>query len=245
MRLRELYLVETTEEDRAIISLSSSLYNYVQKYSPGETANLGKIGDFLNTPLEGLNDVSIELVPQDQLYKAINGVDEDDVFPDTTNPIGCWFPEEKVVRLNSDKINAKGLKSVISHELRHVMDDVKSDFKASKSSKYFTPKNKSLKPGSGDPYTDHAAYLAQPAEINARFVQVLNIMTKAIEVAVQKLPPEKVDAFIMKKLGEYMEHFHIAEIFPEGTKSKDYQRLMKRAMDFIQKEKAHLKSASF
>ena len=89
------------------------------------------------------------------------------------------------------------------------------------------------------------SYLSQPAEINARFVQVFNIMAKAIEVAVKKLPPEKVDAFIMKKLDEYMKHFHIAEIFPEGTKSKDYQRLMKRAMDFIQKEKAHLNSASF
>lgn len=245
MRLRELYLIETTEEDRALISLSSSLNDYIQKFSPGETKNLGKIGDFLNTPVEGLNDISIELVPQDQLYSAINGVDADDVFPSTTNPIGCWFPEEKVVRLNSDKLHAKGMKSVISHELRHVLDDVKSNFNASKSSRYFTPKNKSLKPGSGDPYTDHAAYLAQPAEINARFVQVLNIMVKVIEVAVKKLPEEKRQAYIMKKLGEYMNHFHISELFPEKEQSKDYKRLMKRAADFIQKELAHAKSASF
>lgn len=245
MRLRELYLIETTEEDRALISLSSSLYDYIQKYNPGETKNLGKIGDFLNTPLEGLNDVSIELVPQDELFRLIHGDDAEAAYPAQGNPMGCWFPGEKTIRLNSDKINAKGMKSVISHELRHVLDDMKSDYGASKSSRYFTAKDKSLRPGSGDPYTDHMSYLAQPAEINARFVQVLNIMVKVIEVAVKKLPEEKRNAYIMKKLGEYMQHFHISELFPEKEKSKDYKRLMKRAADFIQKELAHAESASF
>lgn len=245
MRLRELYLVETTEEDRGLISLSSSLYDYIQKYSPGETKNLGKIGDFLNTPMEGLNDISVELVPQDQLFGLIHGDDAEAAYPAQGNPMGCWFPTENTIRLNSDKVNAKGMKSVIAHEFRHVLDDFKSDMGASKSSRYFTPKNKSLRSGSGDPYTDHMSYLAQPAEINARFVQVLNIMVKVIEVAVRKLPEEKRQAYIMKKLGEYMNHFHISELFPEKEQSRDYKRLMKRAADFIQKELAHAKSASF
>jgi hypothetical protein len=244
MRLRELYLVETTEEDRAIISLSSSLSDYVQKYRPGDIVNLGKIGDFLDTPLEGLNDISIEILPQDQLFAKIHGADAEEAYPAQGNPMGCWFPEEKTIRLNSDKIQAKGMKSIISHELRHVLDDVKSDFRSTKSSKYFTPKNKSLRSGSGDSYTDHAAYLAQPAEINARFVQVLNIMVKVIDVAVRKISPENRDRYIMRKLDEYMNHYHISELFPEKEQSKDYKRLMKRAADFIQKELAHLTSGT-
>lgn len=248
MRLRELYLIETTDEDRAIVSLGVSIYQYLQKYEPDnepvKVGELGNIVDLTTSPLKCLSDVTLELLPEEMMYDELNSGGSN-YTNYSGSPVGFWDNIENVIKINKDKVNAKNLSSTISHELRHALDDIKSEGRASQSDRYFTPKNKDIG-HPDDPYTAHLSYLAQPAEINARFVQVMKGVSIAIKTAHNKgMDAEQTKKFVMQKLKEFLQRYHFSDVFPEKTESKDYKRILKRAMDFIEKETAHIKSASF
>jgi len=40
----------------------------------------------------------------------------------------------------------------------------------------------------------------------------------------------------MNEFNKLMKHYSISELFPEKDQSKDYKRLIKRGVDFIDKE---------
>lgn len=254
MRLVELFIIETTEEDRAIISLSTAIYKYIQKYAEeeheydnpddeeAEIIRVGKIGQIFDTPLELLRDVNIQLMPDEAIARraAKERKDPDVIRDPTTNQImGIWYNDKTMV-LNSDYIQSNEIKSIISHELRHALDDFKSDFKANNSNRYSTPKNKSFRKAISDPYLGNMKYLAEPAEINARFVEVLHNMVPVIRRAMNLTDQARARPYIMNQLKAELEKNRISELFPEKEKSSDYKRLMKRAMDFIEKEIAHV-----
>ena len=106
MRLQELFLVETTEEDRAIISLAAVVYRHVIKYADyidpesTEPLDIGKIGDFADTPLDGFEDIKIELQQGDALGKRTAAANNEEY--DGKEPRGVWFNEIPAIALNFD-----------------------------------------------------------------------------------------------------------------------------------------------
>jgi hypothetical protein len=234
MRAHEI-IVETTEEDRAIISLSRVLCNYVRGYfdtdpdytNPEEKLwLLGKISDIVDTPLEILNNVA--LVVQDG-----------NALSNSSSPLagghvkGAWDSDGNRIIINVHIIDTPDFKTIITHELRHALDDYKSGFVLGDNAKYFTPKRKEYKTDS------YLSYIAEPAEINARFLEIMHRMMNYIPMVYLKSQPDKIKFNIKALLNQMFMKYSIAEIFPERTESRDYKRLVKRAMDMLHKEMTH------
>lgn len=257
MRLQELFLVETTEEDRALISLSSTVYAYLKKYAgkrlrDGEFIYIGTIGQLFNTPINILDTVKIQLWSHNDILKAfprqasdagLEGPELED--EDDRNILGFWDPEKELVALNIDYLESRGL-AAIAHELRHALDDYKSEFRAGLSTRYDTPRKKEhRKDRSNDPYASDLEkmkpYHAKPAEINARFAEVLYGVTVQIQ-HILKRSPENVRPRVMAVFKKLLDMKHIAHLFPEKEQSRYYKRLIKRGMDFIDKELTYAQS---
>lgn len=237
MRLQELFLTETTEEDRAIISLANVVYNHVKKYTdyvdPNSTEpmDIGKIDDFADTPLEGMEDIHIALQQSEALGRAVAEQNKEEY--EGKDPLGLWDSSGPTITLNADRISSERIKSTIVHELRHALDDLKSKGRAGTSAKYDTPKKKVHR--KKDPYAKNFPYLAKPSEINARFSQVLDGLTDSISKN-SNMNPQQLWDQEMKVLKRLFIMHNISDLFPEKERSPDYKRLMKRAADFIQKE---------
>lgn len=254
MRYSEI-ITETTEEDRALISLSRPIFSRIQDFSvipleKGKVFNVGKIGDLFDTPINILDPVLISIWTNEDIIEDY--VDEDKqseyLSDDAKRHVyGLWDANLNTIILNYDYIASNSIKSVITHELRHALDDYKSEFRANRSKKYSTPKNKMHRRDYGDdPYVDPALkarpYLARPAEINARFAEVLHGITSQVQHAGKKVDPSGLRDRVIWSLDKLMDQRHIKELFPEKEKSRAYKRLMKRAVDFVDKEIAYYKS---
>jgi hypothetical protein len=88
------------------------------------------------------------------------------------------------------------------------------------------------------------SYTAQPAEINARFAEVLNSLTNSLP-AVAKFPDsEQTRIRAQRLLIQGLKKHQISDLFPEKEKSRDYKRLVKRGMDFITKELSHIRDTA-
>lgn len=243
MKLLELFITETTEEDRAIISLSSAVYNHIRKYidyidpENPEPIDVGKIDDFCTTPLDGMEDIHLELQSGDAFGRRVAKIKEVDY--DGKNPRGLWLKEIPAIVLNADFLDNERIKSTIVHELRHALDDLKSSGKANSSNKYRTPKKKEYR--KKDPYYPDIPYLAEPAEINSRFAQVLDSLVSGIADN-SELPNDQLRTKMHRELKRLLKVNRIARFFPEKEKSRDYKRLIKRAVDMIDKEISYQKS---
>lgn len=243
MRLQELFLIETTEEDRAVISLANAVYNHVKKYidyvdpDNPKPMEIGKIDDFATPPLEGMEDIKISLQQGDALGREVAAHNKEEY--DGKNPRGVWWADGPTISLNADHLSSERIKSTIVHELRHALDDLKSKGRAGTSSRYDTPKKKIHR--KKDPYAKNFPYLAKPAEINARFSQVLDGLTDSISKN-SNMNPQQLWDHEMKVLKRLFIMHNISDLFPEKEQSRDYKRLMKRAADFIQKEIKYIAS---
>lgn len=236
MRLQELF--ETTEEDRALISLSSSIYDKIINRLNRQPGNiqLGTIGDNFVTPMPALNDISISVLDSEDFEKeSFDPADHTDSTGDKV--FGFWDEDSKAIVLNRTLIGRHRMKTVISHELRHALDSIKSDNFKGGGYSYFTPRKKEHR--KDDPYST-MQYRARPAEINARFVEILDILSKRMPKWIDRLEPHEVKKQLSKDFKNLLVKFNIADIFPEKTKSSDYKRLVKRAYDFMQKELEYL-----
>lgn len=244
MRLQELFLIETTEEDRAIISLSSAISDHLTRYENvkgNEVIDVGTIGELFDTPIPILNPVNIQLETYDGIEKRMREEYPDDVAETDDEVVGIWYGHTKTLVVDRAYIGTQTMNSVLTHELRHALDDFKSKFRANDTSRknsYLTPKKKEHRKTINDPYFGDVKYLAQPAEINARFLEVLNQLVITIRQS-NKLAPNKIRPIIMQEFKNMLGHYQIADLFPEKEKSKDYKRLIKRGLDFIEKELAH------
>lgn len=247
MRLHELFLVETTAEDKELITLSSAIYAAIRpffgpdaKYNkPNEVALVGTIADFNTTSLTGLNDIKIEVQASDPfLQRSKDDFDTDD------NILGkqihaFWEEDTRTIVFNQDHIGTNRMKTTVTHELRHALDDVKSGSYPGDAQGYFTPRKKEHR--KDDPYST-IQYRASPAEINARFVEILDVMSKRIPQWYRKLDSAEIKPQLTKDFNNLLRKFEIEDIFPERTKSPDYKRLVKRAYDFMQKEMTQIET---
>ena len=240
MRLQELF--ETTEEDRALISLSSAIYDKVKPYADSgsdELVRVGTIGDMFNTSIPALDKVGIGIQGGEQFMQ--NATQNDDASMDWSGKViyAFWDEDTHSVIINKDHINTHRMKTTITHELRHALDEVKSGSFPGDAKGYFTPKKKEHR--KKDPYST-MQYRAQPAEINARFVEILDILSKRIPKWYDKLDAGAIKQQLSTDFKNLLNKYEIADIFPEKTQSSDYKRLVKRAYDFMQKEMAHVES---
>jgi len=241
MRIQEL-LVETAEDDRAILSLADAIYNYLQSYADTEldydetgVIHIGRIGDLFDTPIEILNSVRLEITPDEaivdlarRLYGRATPAD---------SHFGQWDPMNKAISLNADYLSSKRMRNVIAHELRHAMDDAKSLNRANQSTRYRTARSVQHQAD------QDGAYQAQPAEINARFVEALNLLVPVI-AKLSTLDSTSFRTKMTAYLNRAFELKDIADYYPEKTANAHYRRLLQRAWDFINKELAHVKSQS-
>ena len=244
MRLQELF--ETTEEDRALASLSSAIYTKLQEFQYGvdeynesnETYNVGKIGDIFDTSIPSLDNINIKIQSDDGIFKRVK-MHNLDVKRDPYKEFisGAWDASEDAIIFNEDHLNSNNMKTVVTHELRHALDDIKSDYKAGESKKYFPASNKYKYSGEPEntPVIPAKDYSNQGGEVNARFAEVLHAATMSIRRA-YALPPDQIKAKIMQDLRKNFAITHIADSFPQKEKSPQYKRLMSRALDFITKE---------
>jgi hypothetical protein len=257
MKLFELFLVETTEEDRAIISLSSEIFKKLRdQYSTGKPqdiknsenlVSLGKIGDMFDTPIQALNNISIDLQGGKEFTKRTGDTPKKNKIDISTVP-AFWEAETDTVVLNSRYLNDPRIRTVITHELRHALDEIKSgSFPASPKNKnpdpnstpsYFIPKKKKHRRSDVD---KTLPYRAQPGEINARFIEVLDVLSNRLPGIVDEYGNNSFDAAV-RTVGALFKQYKIADIYPEKEGSKEYKQLMKRAADFITKEINHLKT---
>ena len=200
---------------------------------------MGTVGKLFNTPLEILNPVKIQLQSDYGLRKRIKNEDGLEVMGEKGVYYGLWDPNKSTMTLNKDMIDEPSVRSAIAHELRHALDDYKSDFKAGTSKRYWTPKNKDYKDVKDDPKLGDVDYFARPGEINARFVETLNSMVPIIKKAVAEIEPKYLRSYILSEFKDTLRHHFISNLFPEKEKSKDYKRLLNRGIEFIRKEVEH------
>lgn len=246
MRAFEI-LLETTEEDRAIVSMAKSIHRYLKdnwsNFEP-ETDDpevVGSIGQLFDIPFDGkikkdFNSILIQLQSDygiRERRKTETGARVTQ-SPNKENIIGLWYYDRKLIVLNLDYLGTKKLTSVITHELRHALDTFKSE---GRSDIFGTSYNRPLTT-TGNEYQD---YRSQPTEINARFSQVLEYMVRNIPEVI-KQSPENYKKLIEKMFFSALDHYNIADLFPEKHQSRAYKRLIKRGMDFIQKETEYVHS---
>lgn len=241
MKLLEFIITETSDEDRAIVSLSSSLATKLQSLESRNQQEiaLGKIGDLVDTPLVAVNDIKIQVTDEDRILDVLGKTKESDSITS-----GVWDPNTDTIWINYQALSKPKLQLIrlISHELRHALDDMKSDYRASESDRYDTPKNP--KHRKKDPYYPTLPYLAKPSEINARFLEVLTHLTRSMSNNVTRYGLEGLRERSIRDLFDFMEMRDILHLFPEKEKSKDYKRLLKRGVEYIEKEIEHLQSKS-
>jgi hypothetical protein len=157
-------------------------------------------------------------------------------------PAGLWDANTRTIIFNADYLSTDFMKSTIAHELRHMLDDIKSEFRVAGSKRYSTPKDKEYRKTKNDPYAPDMQYLAQPAEINARFVQVLNSLVPKIKRLSSQ--PKLVARDRLHKMLRYEMDVHdVAGMFRDKSNSRDYKRLLKRGADFIDKELEHVQQS--
>lgn len=260
MRLCELFLKETSEEDRALISLSAEIYKKMYTYRNSgkvDSIKLGKISDIVDTPINALHHVNIDLARGTKF--AERAKDENNKDEDLSNMtiLGVWEYSTNTIVFNLDYLDKPRMKTTVTHELRHALDEVKSksfpvsrNYKKPKEKinpvtgikepgtefvKYFTPKNKAYRKFKSASY-------AQPAEINARFVEVLDYLTRYIPKRYADTDSASIKGQLTKDLNKLFNRFSIAQFFPEKTASADYKRLIKRAYDFMDKEMAYVEA---
>jgi hypothetical protein len=238
------FITETTSQDKLIVKLANEINSLINKYEYNEKVikqglYLGKIEKISKIDNESdiaiLNPVHIELVSDSYMNK---------IAPGKTGARALWDPNIKTVYLNTDYIGDPRMARLIAHELRHALDSYLSDFDSGKG--YDIPRKKEYR-YSGDPLKDpkraRTDYLARPSEINARFLEVLHLITPVIEHAVKT---KKSDAFnySFDKLKYYLKKKEILDLFPEGTESTDLRRLYNRGIDYITHKIEELQTAN-
>ena len=251
MRLQELF--ETTEDDRNISKLATQIYSYVSSEFAGMDPDqipqdIGTVGKICNVPDSPFANVSVKLVSDDFMKKrerkaAAKTGKKIDPYKQKSS-VGTWHPANNgVIELNTDFLGSNKLKTTIAHELRHGLDDIKSNNWANaEGGRYTTPKKPEHRIAKDE--DDKTPYLAEPAEINARVMEIQHQLTDFIPRIYKKFEPNQIKGKIQQYINRLLEEYKIAELFPEKTASKDYKRILSRIIAFAQAEMQDAEAAT-
>jgi len=239
MKIQDLNINETAAHDRAILSLSVQISEYIsKKYGEGTDRppiHLGKIGDLFDTPLIGVQHIDLSVQNSKDIkntYKKTHP-DPDSIEEDDGVYYGLWISTADTIVINSDYVGTNKFRTVVSHELRHALDDYISDYRASKSKRYDTPRNPQHR--KRDPYYPEIPYLAKPGEINARYLEALHRLNPKIHRAVKRNDPDLFNT-VINDFKQALSSERIAELFPRGVADPSYRRIFMRGIDYIKNE---------
>lgn len=222
MRIQELIL-ETTEEDRGISKLAAQLRKRVIAFVDAKPRGgiIGKLAEFVKgTTLESMAGVTLQVLPNSMLHKAFG---DPEIDPKLGRIHGFWDPNRDRIVLNLRHVRALSLSKTIAHELRHALDDIKSDYRAS------DPDNRYGKHPEGS--------LFQPDEINARYAESMHIAI----LKIGKLAREGwTRAELMAELPEIIKFAFkanlITHVMPERYSDRAYRHLASRAYRLLSAE---------
>jgi len=204
---------------------------------------LGALKD--NIPTKALSD----------LFGRLGRIKLDVNFGKEIKGAAGWFDNEtNTIEINypfGAEKELEKIESVIVHELRHALDNSKSRGWAL----HATPKSKA---GAEHPLNKAASsdefgydYFAEPAEINARFSQVLQELTGIIKKDMRSGGNLTINN-VMAQIHELLQKHELVSVFPSkkaiagGTPegkpldNKDYQQILKRAIKYFDAEKERL-----
>ena len=222
MRLQEI-LLETTEEDRRISTLAAQLRKRVMAFVAGKPRGgiIGKLAELVKgTNLESMAGVTLQVLPNSMFYKSLGDPERD---PKAGSVHGFWDPDRNRIVLNLRHVQALSLSKTIAHELRHALDDIKSDYRAS------DPDNRYGKHPKGT--------LHQPDEINARYAESMHIAI----LKIGKLAREGwTKAELMSELPEIIKFAFdanlITHVMPNRYSDRAYRHLASRAYRLLSAE---------
>jgi len=230
MRINEIIL-ETTLEDRKIISLSSEIIDKILKNQ--ETGKLGKISDYTETALPPvLAKTSLQIVRMGSGRKG-----QLDLSPGSRKHLDVQEPGKQIDRYFNDvyttisldidefyKDNRDFLISVLAHEIRHVFDFINSKGKA-----YFSSSEKRMQSNYsskhiGNP-TAYQGVASTKSEINARVQQSIHDLTTFLD---EHRDYKFTSAQIAKLIHKFLDLNRIKDLFPGGTNDRYYRRIFNR-----------------
>lgn len=222
MRIQEIIL-ETTEDDRSISTLAARLRKRVIAFAADKPRGgvIGKLAELVNgTPLESMAGVTLQVLPNSLFYKSLGDPEKD---PKAGSVHGFWDPDRNRIVLNLRHVQALSLSKTIAHELRHALDDIKSDYRAS------DPDNRYGKHPEGSLY--------QPDEINARYAESMHIAI----LKIGKLAREGwTKTELMSELPEIIEFAFkanlITHVMPTRYSDRAYRHLVSRAYRLLSAE---------
>ena len=238
MQLQMLF--DRFEDDRALILLSSSIYDTLRPMSEDGVTYINQLSDIVDTSLPALNSVKIIVEENETFLAHLYNIDDPVADYAGKTVYAFWDEDAHSIILNKEFIRTHRMKTTITHELRHALDEIRANSYPGNALRYFTPKKKEHR--KNDPYST-VKYRAAPAEINARFVEVLDILSKRIPKWYAKLDPSEIKKQLSIDFKNLLVKFEIADLFPEKTQSVDYRRLIKRAYSFMQKELHHIEAS--
>jgi hypothetical protein len=225
MKLQQV--LEGIEDQHTLIRAANSLYAKLKpmatsEFQPSEAQMLGPIGKFVNTGNKQIDAIDVVLYGAEEMQAFARQEYSEE---NAERYMGFWDPEYKMLVLNRDRLGESRMRTIITHELRHALDDILSGYRATSSDRY------TQAPDASNSDRDYQ-YLASPMELNARFSEVLHLMTGVMRKALRENPANARDVAI-KRFGEAMRARQIEQLFPEKTKSRTYRQLVKRGMLFI------------
>ena len=224
MLIREM-LTETTDEDRALSSLAKTLFTVVTRFSSTNPKGgvVGRIGKIVDTPLVALSKIKIKVLPNTKFYRELG----EDLPPEGKAPAsGFWDPNTDTIVLNMYYENSLRWHKTIVHEMRHALDDVKSEYRASDKNRYSQHRD---------------GYLHTPMEIHARYLA-------GVHMALQRLKrmynagdsKQQVLASLPGIINDVLDANQITRVLPGRYNDPAYKRLASRAYQLLSTEVNHI-----
>lgn len=236
------YLIETAGEDRSLVMISKIISEYLEDKKSYFRSKIKKsIYDNKYTSIGSIEKLIYRVSPSNSSNILSN-------LPDNFGSVklslkelkdtdgsyeGQWAPDYNTIYLHTDYIisnpvDTYKLRTYLMHELRHALDDHK---KKGEPNKYVNARASNV--DSIDKSEDFIKYQNSPSEINARYGQAIASIDSQLDSAFWKegvYDSKSIYALVLSKFKKY----HIAYLFPEKTESKEYKRLVRRAVDYIQ-----------
>lgn len=258
------YLIETPEEDSDIFRVAEVIADYLKKSWLAATKDPIWM-DELKTDIkkykktrqdiqifENIRIISIpgakSAVTTETMKNVIRlyRVNLFHLFPESDDELPHDGYHDKTNRLIVlDKTlarNIEKMESILTHELRHAVDNLKSV-------KEITPTTpvplsaKLLKTGKAlsqrsaqdsDDYSENFnAYLAEPHEVNARFTQVVRVLNKQVNKDPTLLTRHGA---LWELIQTLFNHYSISTVYPLGTANPKYRHLLARVYKFVTTE---------
>jgi hypothetical protein len=217
--LIEQIIRETPEEDHDLYELGDILARFLQQYhgqiAKNPPAELGTMGTLVDFPTD--DPVMLEVLKVKLGFEDLPAGNHGQAYG------------KRLVALNRDEFVSAStpeqfdeLGVSIAHELRHILDTIKSN---SINPKGYNTRGK-------DTSTPGAAYQSTGAEINARTqdaqVELARVIKKYVQAEQEAPTAQQLEGAVQTALA----NAEVAQYFPQGLQDRAYRRLVNRLLQF-------------